>query len=412
MQLHNAVIEIVKETPITDIHTHLFSEAFGDLVSWGIDELLTYHYLIAETFRHHLDLPYATFWAMSKRDQANLVWQTLFIDHSPLSEACRGVLTVLGRLGLDLDSRDLQAYRKYYEQISLTEHMDSIFKLAGVSSVCMTNDPFVDKEREIWADNPVIDSKFHTALRIDTLLNEWSLSWIKLKAWGFEVEEEITEITIRGIRSFLKYWVDQIQPLYIAASLPPSFSYPENSARGRILDECVLPFAKEANLPFAMMIGVKRAVNPSLKNAGDSMDRSDVAAVENICSMNLDNKFLCTLLSREDQHKLTVTARKFRNLHIFGCWWFLNNPSLIEEVTRMRFEMLGTSVTPQHSDCRVLDQLLYKWEHFRSIVGKLLIEKYSDLMDTGWKISKAEIRRDILELFGGAFWSFIGRSPQ
>jgi hypothetical protein len=49
MRLHNAVIEVVKETPITDIHTHLFSEAFGDLVSWGIDELLTYHYLISES---------------------------------------------------------------------------------------------------------------------------------------------------------------------------------------------------------------------------------------------------------------------------------------------------------------------------------------------------------------------------
>ncbi len=70
-----------------------------------------------------------------------------------------------------------------------------------------------------------------------------------------------------------------------------------------------------------------------------------------------DTKFIATVLARENQHELCVLARKFRNLHIFGCWWFLNNPSLIDEMTRMRLELLGLSFTPQHSDARVLDQL-------------------------------------------------------
>jgi hypothetical protein len=51
------------------------------------------------------------------------------------------------------------------------------------------------------------------------------------------------------------------------------------------------------------------------------------------------------VLARENQHELAVLARKFRNLHIFGCWWFLNNPSLVDEVTRMRVELLGLSFT-------------------------------------------------------------------
>jgi hypothetical protein len=115
------------------------------------------------------------------------------------------------------------------------------------------------------------------------------------------------------------------------------------------------------------------------------------------------------MLARENQHGLAVAARKFRNLHVFGCWWFLNNPSLIEEMTRMRFELLGTSVTPQHSDCRVLDQLLYKWDHSREIIANVLSDKYCDLYDTGWKIKKKEIRRDVADLFGGAFWRFLGK---
>ena len=409
-QLRVAVIETVHSTPISDIHTHLFTEAFGDILLWGIDELLTYHYLVAEMFRFQTDLSFAEFWAMSKRAQADLIWQTLFIDHTPYSEACRGVLTVLSRLGLDVGIRDLNVYRTFFEQISLADYIDLIFKLAHVSTVCMTNDPFVEKERKAWEGLLPIDPRFNTALRIDPLLNQWDTAWKKLNDWGFEVEEAITEKTVQGIQAFLKYWTVKMNPLYMAVSLPPSFTYPENSARTEIIDKCILPVAREFNIPFALMIGVKKGVNPILGDAGDSVAKSNVSAVENICKLNQNNKFLCTMLSRDDQHELTVTARKFRNLHIFGCWWFLNNPSIIEEMTRMRLEMLGASVTPQHSDCRVLDQLLYKWDHFRTIVAKVLIDKYSNIWDTGWKVTEEELARDVADLFGESFWKFLGRS--
>jgi len=46
-----AVRETVERTPLTDIHTHLYAPAFGKLLLWGVDELLTYHYLIAEVVR-------------------------------------------------------------------------------------------------------------------------------------------------------------------------------------------------------------------------------------------------------------------------------------------------------------------------------------------------------------------------
>src|ERR1700733_12934319 len=85
------VEEIVNSTPVYDIHTHLYDPAFGELLLWGIDDLLVYHYLVAESFRQHR-LPADKFWSLSKTAQADLIWQELFIDHSPISEACRGVL--------------------------------------------------------------------------------------------------------------------------------------------------------------------------------------------------------------------------------------------------------------------------------------------------------------------------------
>jgi hypothetical protein len=113
------------------------------------------------------------------------------------------------------------------------------------------------------------------------------------------------------------------------------------------------------------MPGARRAVNPALRLAGDGVGRSDLTALENLCAANPDNRFLATVLSRENQHELCVLARKFRTLHIFGCWWFTNTPYVINEMTRLRLELLGLSFTPQHSDARVLDQILYKWDHSR-----------------------------------------------
>jgi hypothetical protein len=102
------------------------------------------------------------------------------------------------------------------------------------------------------------------------------------------------------------------------------------------------------------MIGVRRQVSPRLRLAGGGAGRADLRALENVCRDYPDNRFLVSVLSRENQHELCVYARKFSNLMPFGCWWFLNNPSMVEEITRERIELLGTSFIPQHSDARGL----------------------------------------------------------
>ncbi|MHB9110707.1 MAG: glucuronate isomerase [Armatimonadota bacterium] len=407
-EMRTLVETAVRETPVTDIHTHLCPPAFGPLCLWGIDELLTYHYLIAETFRW-IDLPYDTFWAMPKREQADLVWQTLFIEHSPVSEACRGVLTTLERLGLDTGARDLEAYRRFFAAASAETIVDSVFRLGGIRDVVMTNDPFDNAERPLWAAGVQPDPRFKTALRLDALLNHWPAAWPRLREWGYAVDEALSGNTLAEIRRFLTEWVARLDALYMAVSLPPDFRLPEDSPRGRLITEAVLPVSLELNRPLAMMIGVKRQVNPALRMAGDGLDRSDLASVEYLCAAYPRNKFMVTLLAREDQHALCVAARKFRNLLPFGCWWFLNNPSLIDEITRMRLELLGLSMIPQHSDARVTEQLLYKWEHSRRVIGQVLVGKYADLAAAGWRPTEADIRRDVADLFGGAFYQFLER---
>jgi hypothetical protein len=105
------------------------------------------------------------------------------------------------------------------------------------------------------------------------------------------------------------------------------------------------------------------------------------------------------VLSRENQHELCVYARKFANLMPFGCWWFLNNPSTVEEITRERLEMLGTSFIPQHSDARILEQVIYKWRNTRRTLAPILTKTYRLLAEDGRAVTRADIERDVRRLF-------------
>jgi len=401
--------QAVATTPVYDIHTHLYDPAFGELLLWGIDDLLVYHYLVAEGFRQ-FDLSYDKFWSLSKCEQAEVIWKTLFLDHSPISESCRGVLTTLNRLGLDVKKRDLPKLRKWFAKWDVADYTTHVMDRAGVRRICMTNSPFDDTERVVWERGFERDSRFTAALRIDPLLLNWQETAApRLRDWGYDVTPQLSEKTVGEVRRFLADWTRRIDAQYLMVSLPPEFTYPGDNACARLMETAVLPHCREFGLPFAMMPGVKRGVNPLLKLAGDGVGLCDTKSFESLIAAHPDNQFLITALARENQYSLCVAARKFRNLHLFGCWWFTNIPYLIEEMTRLRLELVGLSITPQHSDARVLDQILYKWDHSRRIIARVLTDKYADLAATGWEPTRAEIERDVQDLFGGAFDRFCGR---
>lgn len=398
--------DAVMSAPVTDIHTHLYDPAFSELFLWGIDELLTYHYLVAESFRY-FKLPAEKFWTLTKTQQAELIWEELFVKHSPISEACRGVLTTLQALGLDPKKRDLKIIREWFTKQKAEDHATHCMELAGVEKIYMTNSPFDDIERVVWDDYFRRDERFVAALRIDPLVLSWSDVAPKFARWGYKVgANSSAQKLVSEVRRFLEDWTKRMDAEYLMISIPPNFKFPDKNIGSQLLEKAVLPHCRDYGIPLALMPGVKRAVNPRLKLAGDGVGLADLSALQNLCDGFPDNKFMATVLARENQHELCVLARKFRNLHVFGCWWFTNIPTLIEEMTRMRVELLGLSFTAQHSDARVLDQIIYKWQHTRQIVAKVLVEKYSALAQTGWQVSHEEILRDVHQLFGGEFKRF------
>ncbi|HKQ53633.1 MAG TPA: hypothetical protein VJT74_14755 [Pyrinomonadaceae bacterium] len=400
-ELLRHVAEVVNAAPVFDIHTHLYAPEFGALNLYGIDELLTYHYLIAETFRSTNVSP-ENFWHMRKTEQADLVWRTLFVENTPLSEAARGVVTVLDAFGLDTAAPDLTEARAFFAAQDARAHLDRVLDVARVSDVVMTNDPFDETEARVWESGARLDARFHAALRMDCLLNDWENTAAKLTSMGYGR-------TTSEVRRFLDIWIERMKPLYMAVSLPDDFKYPDVDARHRVISEVVMPVAREYKLPCAVMVGVRRGVNPRLRAAGDGLGRANVSALERMCAEHPDVRFLATYLSRENQHELCVAARKFSNLMPFGCWWFLNNPSIISEITRERLELLGASFIPQHSDARILEQLIYKWRHSRRVIAESLADAYERLRASGRAVTRSEIERDVRRMFSGNFLDWVGR---
>ena len=402
--VHETVKKTLAQTAIVDIHTHLFDPAFGSLLLWGIDELVTYHYIVAEIFRACPDMPYDKFWKMSKQHQADLIWRELFVKQTPISESCRGVLTVLQALGLDANVEKLDKIREYFSSQTVHQYIKTVFELACVSRVYMTNDPMDDNERAVWQKGFERDSRFLAVLRLDSALMSWPGSAGKLKAMGYDVDSSLSGKTLSEVRRYLNDWCDKFDARYMAISLSPEFKYPDiESSLTNLMTKAVFPVAVDRGIPVAMMIGVKKLVNQQLLTAGDSVGKADVGTVERLAN-DFDNvRFLITTLSRENTHELCVAARKFSNIIPFGCWWFLNDPSLIREITAMRFELLGLSFIPQHSDARVLDQLIYKWAHSREIIGEVLADKYEDVVRAGRVVNEQNVQDDVQKLFGGSF---------
>jgi hypothetical protein len=281
----------------------------------------------------------------------------------------------------------LRPLRQFFRGQDIAEYVPRVFQLAGIDSAVMTNDPLDPAEVAYWNGGLDRDPMFHAALRLDRIVNEWG-----------------SIRTPAEVRGFIEAWATRMKPVYMAISLPDTFQFRVDG----LLAEAVIPVCQDRNIPLSLMIGVRRNVNPALGLAGDASGRSDLRWLETLCTRFPRQRFLISVLSRENQHELCVYARKFSNLMPFGCWWFLNNPSIVEEITRERIEMLGTSFIPQHSDARVLEQVIYKWRNTRRTLAPILAKSYELLVEDGREVTPDVVRRDVTRLFRTNFEEWTG----
>ena len=232
-QIQATVDEVVATTQFIDIHTHLFAPEFGGIGLWGIDELLTYHYLEAELFRSSSISP-ERYWEMPKREQADAIWQALFVENSPISEATRGVVAVLEAFDLPTDSPDLEEARSFFRAQKIESHVSKVLQMAGVSSVVMTNDPLHPEEEKVWMNGGHSRADFLAVLRLDRILWGWPGHWERLAEQGYAVDAQAGGKSAAEVRRFLADWCERMNPVYMAVSLTDAFQFPEDSVQGKL----------------------------------------------------------------------------------------------------------------------------------------------------------------------------------
>ncbi|KAL7531964.1 hypothetical protein ACHAWF_005336 [Thalassiosira exigua] len=286
--------------------------------------------------------------------------------------------------------------RKYYEDEFCSKgsrgtenFVEKVYQISGVSYSIMTNIPFSAVESQHWRP------KKKSALRVDPLLaGDKRTIDAALKASGYGT-------TLADVRQYLNNWYDTMQPEYMMETDNVPSVIDEQSDYLTVL----MKVCEERNLPIVLKIDAHRGVYPTLLAAGDGMVAfADTASLARLLGKFSNVRFLATFLSRANQHEACVLQSKFR-FRLKSSLFTIR--SIIEEITQMRVEMLGTTFTAQHSDARVMDQLIYKWAHSRAIIGKVLAGEYVKVLSSGWKLTREEIRRDISRLFGGAYEDFM-----
>ena len=392
--ISNKLLNIINSTPIFDLHTHLFPPKHEGYFLLGFKNLLNYHYLIAELLTA-ANIDASTFYSYNDEKKASLIWKELFEKRTPVSEACAGVLSILKELNIEIKNKSFLSICDEYDKKIQSDK--NILKLSNVSSLVMTNNPFDLDEWSLFNTNDWDKKIYLASLRLDDLILDYEEALKKAK--DQTSNQETTIVT------YLEKCYSQSNPVYAAVSLNLETFH-------TIFEDSfwkdILVWLENKNLPLSLMLGVRRAVNKDFGLAGDGIGDINLKELSNLCNLFPNNKFLVTCLSLNDQHELTVLARKHPNLRIFGFWWFMNQPTIIKQILKMRIDMLGFSFIPQHSDARVSDQLIYKWSHFKKILHPILLKYYQELLDKNFPISENILQRDIDNLLSGNAKKFLG----
>lgn len=384
-QIKFYIEKILSTVKIFDIHTHLYPERFKKFYKTGLVEVLNYHYLLAELFSLTKISP-KKFYDLKSIDRAKIVWENLFLKKHPFSTATNGVLKILQSYEIKNTKQNFAKILDISKSLEFDEA--DIFKLSGVDKVVMTNNPFDQSEYKILVSNK--SSNYLPSIRIDDIFEK---NFKYKKIFKSNPIDQINKFD-KNIIIFFDKIIKKTRPVYFALST-------KNFEEFKHINffKNFFKLLKDYNLPLMLLVGVKRKVNPLYGLAGDGLGNVDLEKLEEILLKFPNNKFLVTCLNENDQFPLTILSRKFQNLQIFGFWWFNNNPSIVKNILNQRLDLLGDDFIFQHSDARIIDQLIYKWYDFKNIYTDVMTKKYKKLLTLGYRLKVSELEEKIEQHF-------------
>src|SRR5690606_2386218 len=144
----------------------------------------------------------------------------LFVNNTTDSVAASSIITIFNKLGIDVNRKELNYYRELFVAQRLSPYIDRLFEITKINCMVMTNDSLDENERTVWEKGYVKDIRFKAVLRLDKILNSWDEASFYLNNFGYKVSNDLSDSTINEIKRFLGEWIEKMEALYCAVSLP------------------------------------------------------------------------------------------------------------------------------------------------------------------------------------------------
>ena len=184
-------------------------------------------------------------------------------------------------------------------------------------------------------------------------------------------------LSLLGMREYIFYNIKKIKPEFLLINLEEDFKY-NNLNRIFVIDEIIIPLAKEIKLPIALNYG-----NISKKRFKESLE--GLESLENLCKTYINCKFIFNFSIKVDKEIIDLLEKNNKNLYIYK-----NNINLIET--------------------NIYEKLLIKNINYKNEIKEEIINKYIKLENLGWKNNIINIKNEINLKFNDSYYNFIKKN--
>jgi glucuronate isomerase len=387
--------------PIFDPHSHVEPLA---PVAKTLDDLLGYHYYTELAHAIGADRKRLTP-ETDPRERSRYLFKYLprlenTVQYSWLLEICQ---TFFGWTGDRLTPGDFETVWNLAEQkLNQPDWEQHVWQQTNLKQIYLTNE----------FDDPLQGfdtAKYVPCLRMDSLVNN-------IHQWSFrEKVQRVTGVEI-GKAKDLESALNVLFQRFIkqgskacALSLPSQFPYLGYSSEMQFDAEmrfkrdssntwpmqgfvfhAVMRMCEQYQLPFDLMIGVKRQVyQHGVYQGQDLMDQpGTLLHYADLFNAHPKLKFCVSVLTSQQNQELASYSWIFPNVYTSGHWWYSNVPTLIDRDLRLRMQAVpAEKQIAYYSDAYKLEFVLPKFAMYRRVLAKVLAEEY--VLDRSWSEERA-----------------------
>ncbi len=178
----------MRRAPAHDPYTEITLPRIADDHGNGVDALMTAPLLLQEASRYNTDVTGNT------SQVADAVYQSVFLNHSPISDAAQATLWALKKMGLAMGDRSLSEARRAWRRRKGLDHTLDALDMANLAQVAVRVDLF----DEIQQTPAQIDDRLYASIRLDTL-SDLNIAWPLLAARGVTGRQEVRTFLMRAV---------------------------------------------------------------------------------------------------------------------------------------------------------------------------------------------------------------------